>query len=338
MNHKILFSLIALTSVSGCAITDQGAYGGDVTFAWTFGGQQCAAVPQVASVQIIIPGEVIQNNGVFPCLVSNYPGIILQNFAPGDYAYTIEGLSYAGDILYRADGTFTVNGNVSVQVDLLPVGAANSYAYLMWTFPPNAVSQTPNCDQAGSAGIAHVDITIDHGPVQRANCSDGFTQPGFRTSNVPAGLHQIELIGRDVNDFPFYRYAGTLQTNNASPVFASYGFNWNIGGVSIAWQLINGGVIQSCTQSNVSFVNVNFRNDAGQLVYPSGDSQQCGGAPILYNVLLPGRYQIILSARSDDPMPTTYLSDPTNPPTVTIVAGAFVDATSTPVTVAMNAQ
>jgi hypothetical protein len=232
MNHKILFSLIALTTVSGCAITDQGAYGGDVTFAWTFAGQQCAAVPEVSSVQIIIPGEVIQNNGVFPCLVSNYPGIILQNFAPGDYAFTIEGLSYAGDILYRADGTFTVNGNVSVRVDLLA----------------------------------------------------------------------------------------------------------NIGGVSIAWQLINGGVIQSCAQANVSFVNVNFRNAAGQLVYPSGDSEQCGGAPILYNFLLPGRYQIILSATSNDPLPTTYLSDRTNPPTVTIVAGAFVDATSTPVTVAMIAQ
>lgn len=334
MNHRILFSLIALSTVSGCVVTDQGAYGGDVTFAWTFAGQQCAAVPQVSSVQIIIPGEIIQNNGVFPCLVSNYPGIILQNFAPGDYAYTIEGLSYVGDILYRADGTFTVNGNVSVQVDLLPVGAANSYAYLMWTFPPNGVSQTPNCDQAG---IAYVDITIDHGQVQRANCSDGFTQPGFRTSNLPAGLHQIELLGRDVNNFPYYRYTGTLRTNSSSPVFASYGFNWNIGGASIAWQLINGGVIQSCTQANVSTVNVNFRNDAGQLVYQNGDPQPCGGAPILYNALLPGRYQIILSATANGGIPT-YLSDPTNPPTVTIVAGVFVDATSTPVTVAMNAQ
>jgi len=337
MNYKILLGLIAVSAVSGCVITDQGRFGGDVTFSWTFAGQQCAAVPQVSSVRIIIPGEVLQNNGVFPCLVSNYPGIILQNFAPGDYTYTIQGLAYAGDILYQAGGSFTVDGNVSVQVDLPPVGAGTSYAYLMWTFPPNGVSQTPNCAQAGQAGIAYVDIRIDQGAVQRANCSDGFTQPGFRTSYLPAGLHQIELLGLDVNNFPYYRYAGTLQTNSASPVSASYGFNWNVGGASIAWQLINGGFILSCSQANVDRVFVNFRNASGQLVYPSGDPQWCGGAPILYNALFPGTYQIILSATAMGGTPT-YRSDPVNPPTVTIVAGAFVDASSTPVTVAMNAQ
>src|SRR5712692_300774 len=161
--------------------------------------------------------------------------------------------------------------------DLPPVGAGTSYAYLMWTFPPNGVSQTPNCAQAGQAGIAYVDIRIDQGAVQRANCSDGFTQPGFRTSYLPAGLHQIELLGLDVNNFPYYRYAGTLQTNSASPVSASYGFNWNVGGVSIAWQLINGGFILSCSQANVDRVFVNFRNASGQLVYPSSDPQWCGG-------------------------------------------------------------
>lgn len=334
MNYRILLGLIAVSTASGCVITDSGRFAGDVTFSWTFTGQQCAAVPQVSSVRIIIPGEVLQNDGVFPCLVSNYPGIILQNFAPGYYTYTIQGLGYAGDILYQADGSFTVDGNISVQVDLAPVGASTSYAYLMWTFPPNGVSQTPNCAQAG---VAYVDIRIDQGAVQRANCSDGFTQPGFRTSNLPAGLHQIELLGLDVNNFPYYRYAGTLQTNSASPVYTSYGFNWNVGGASIAWQLINGGVIQSCSQANVTTVTVNFRNASGQLVYPSGDPQPCGGAPILYNALLPGSYQIVLSAIANGGAPT-YRSDPVNPPTVTIVAGAFVDASSTPVTVAMNAQ
>ncbi len=285
MNNRILLGLIAVSTVSGCVITDSSRYGGDVTFSWTFAGQQCAAAPQVSSVRITIPGEVLQNDGVFPCLVSNYPGIILQNFAPGNYTYTIQGLGYAGDILYQADGSFTVDGNVSVRVDLPPVGAGTSYAYLMWTFPPNGVSQTPNCAQAGQAGIAYVDIRIDQGPVQRANCTDGFTQPGFRTSYLPAGLHQIELLGLDVNNFPYYRYGGTL----------------------------------------------------GQLVYQSGDVQVCGQAPILYNALFPGTYQIILSASANGGT-LTYRSDPVNPPTVTIVAGAFVDASSTPVTVAMNAQ
>src|SRR5262249_48462279 len=126
MNYKIVLSLVAATFVSGCYVTDR-SYGnaGDVTFTWTLAGQQCAVVPQVSSVRISIPGEVIQNDGVFPCLVSNYPGIILQNFAPGSYTYTIQGLGYSGDVLYQATGTFIVDGNVTVQVDLASVTSSS---------------------------------------------------------------------------------------------------------------------------------------------------------------------------------------------------------------------
>ena len=331
MNYKMLLSLVAATSISACYVSDYG-HAGDVTFTWTFAGQQCATVPQVGSVRISIPGEVIQNDGVFPCLVSNYPGIILQNFAPGSYAYTIQGLAYSGDVLYQAGGTFVVDGNVSVQVDLASVGA-NSFAYLMWTFPPNSVSQTPNCDQAGAA---FVDIVIDGGTTQRANCSAGFSQLGFRIADLPAGLHQIELRGVDINNFPVYRFVGTLQTYSGSPISASYGLLWNIGGASISWQLVNGGVIQSCDQAGVDTVIVNFRDSSGGLVYGSGDSQPCTGAPILYNGLLPDRYQVVLSATSRSGV--RYSSSDTNPPTVSVTAGVFVDANSTPLTVALNAQ
>jgi len=333
MNYKMLLGLVAATSVSGCYVTDRDyGHGGDVTFTWTFAGQQCAAVPQISSVRISIPGEVIQNDGVFPCLVSNYPGIILQNFAPGSYTYTIQGLNYSSDVLYQATGTFIVDGNVSVQVDLAPL-SANSFAYLMWTFPPNSVSQTPNCDQAG---VAFVDVVIDGGTPQRASCSAGFSQPGFRTADLPAGRHQIELRGVDSTNFPVYRFVGTLQTYAGSPISASYGLLWNIGGASISWQLVNGGVIQSCDLAGVDTVNVNFRDSSGAFVYGSGDPQPCSGAPILYNGLLPDRYQVILSATSHSGV--QYSSSGTNPPTVSVTAGVFVDPNSTPLTVAITAQ
>jgi len=333
MNHKILLSLLAVTSITGCYVNDRSySNAGDVTFTWTFAGQQCAAVPQVSSVRISIPGEVIQNDGVFPCLVSNYPGIILLNFAPGSYAYTLQGLGYSGDILYQASGTFIVDGNVSVQADLAPVGT-NSFAYLMWTFPPNSVSQTPNCDQAG---VAFVDIFIDSGTPQRASCLAGFSQPGFRIADLPAGRHQIELRGVDANNFPVYRLVSTLQTYSTYPISASYGLLWNIGGASISWQLVNGGVIQSCGEAGVDMVVVNFRDSSGALVYGSGDLQHCSLAPILYNGLLPDRYQVVLSATSQSGI--RYLSSATNPPTVTVTAGVFVDSNSTPLTVALSAQ
>src|SRR5262249_16586491 len=229
-------------------------------------------------------------------------------------------------------GTFIVDGNVSVQVDLAPV-ASNSYAYLMWTFPPNSVSRTPNCDQAG---VAVVDIIIDGGMRQRANCSAGFFQPGFCISDLPAGRPPIEVGGVDISNFPVYRFVGTLQTYSGSPISASYGLLWNIGGASIAWQLVNGGVIQSCDQAGVDTVIVNFRDSSGALIYGSGDPQPCKGAPILYNGLLPDRYQVVLTATSHSGV--RYSSSSSNPPTVTVTAGVFVDSNSTPLTAAITAQ
>ncbi len=330
MNLKILLPLLAATTLSGCLVVDPGAgpYRGDVGFTWTFAGLGCAAVPQVASVRIRIPGEVLHNDGVFPCSTNGYSGILLLDFAPGPYVFTIDGMDYTGRVLYSAGGSFSVDGSTSVSTDLSPVGGQNSYAYLMWTFPPNSSSQNPTCEQAAAD---HVDIRIDQGAPERASCSQGFVQPGFQTGLLTPGAHQIELVGMDPSDYPYYRYVGTLQIVSGSPVSASYRFDWNIGGVSVSWQLLNGSMSQTCAQAGVQTISINFQDSSGALIYgTAGDPQPCTGAPILYNALLPGTYRVFVQGAGAG---GTYRSNNQNPPIINIVAGQFVDGTSFPVVV-----
>ncbi len=330
MNPKTFLPFLAATTLSGCLIVDGGPapYRGDVSFSWTFAGLQCASVPQVASVRIQIPGEVLHNDGVFPCSTNGYSGILLLDFVPGPYVFTIDGLDYTGRVLYTASGSFSVNGSIVVTTDLSPVGGQSSYAYLMWTFPPNSSSQNPTCDQAGAD---HVYIRIDQGPQQRANCSEGFVQPGFQTGLLTPGTHQIELVGLDRYDYPYYRYVGTLQIVSGSPVSASYRFDWNIGGVSVEWQLFNGSMSQTCAQAGVQTISVNFQDSSGTLIYgAAGDPQPCTGAPILYNALLPGSYRVFVQGAGTG---GTYRSSSQNPPIISVVAGQFVDATTFPVVV-----
>ncbi len=330
MNPKTLLPFLAATTLSGCLVVDggPGPYRGDVGFTWTFAGLRCASVPEVASVRIRIPGEALQNDGVFPCSTNGYSGILLLDFAPGPYVFTIEGLDYGGRALYTGSGSFSVDGNIAVSTDLGPVGGQNSYAYLMWTFPPNSSSQNPTCEQAAAD---HVDIRIDQGSPQRASCSQGFVQPGFQTGLLAPGAHQIELVGLDPSDYPYYRYVGRLQIVSGSPVSASYRFDWNIGGVSVAWQLFNGSVSQTCAQAGVQTVSVNFQDSSGTLIYgTAGDPQPCTGAPILYNALLPGTYRVFVQGAGTG---GTYRSSGQSPPIINVVAGQFVDGTSFPVVV-----
>src|SRR5260370_37199440 len=147
MNLKILLPLLAATTLSGCLVVDPGAgpYRGDVGFTWTVAGLACASVPQVASVRIRITGEVLHNDGVFPCSTNGSSGILLLDFAPGPYVFTIDGMDYTGRVLYSAGGSFSVDGSTSVSTDLSPVGGQNSYAYLMRPLPPRSSRQTPTC-------------------------------------------------------------------------------------------------------------------------------------------------------------------------------------------------
>jgi hypothetical protein len=319
MNTKTLALFLLVTSLSGCVVNRNGSYSGNVQFTWTLGGLTCSNVPQVTSIAINIPGEVLQNNGVFPCLTNNYPGIVLHDFLPGTYSFTIQALNASGTVLYAAAGNFTVNGDVLVSVDLSPTSAATASAYLTWSFPPNSQSSNPTCAQAG---VDVMDVTIDQ-VTQRYNCSDGQVQPGVVVGPLNPGTHSIALAASSQSvGYPYYRLTSALQTTAGTPVSAAYGLQWAVGGVSVQWQ-ING---SDC--SNIPSVYVNFQDGSGRLVYPgSGDRQNCsdGLAPsgaLRYDYLPAGNYSLILLGPA---IVGGTLTNSPYPP-VAITAGVFSDS------------
>jgi hypothetical protein len=324
MNLKILTAFLAVSLSSSCVIVsnNNNPKPGDVTFTWTFAGYNCSQVPAVSSVVITIPGETLQNNGVYPCLANNYPGIELHNFAPKTYSFTITAYGYGNEALYTKTGTFAVNGNIAVTVDLDPVGTLPS-AYLTWQFPANSVSNNPNCSQAG---VTLVDVSIDGAQPTRFDCLDGTTSPGVIVNNLSAGSHTISMTAMDNSEYVFYRYAGSLTTYSGTSVSADYTFLWGVGGYAIDYTLSNntGSVTySSCAQAGVSNLNINFEDQYGNWVYGNaGDDQSCNDAPVIYNYLQPGNYYVYAQGTGTG---GTYTSNTQNPPMITITAGTFVN-------------
>src|SRR5437868_8340473 len=123
MNTKLAIPFLAVLALAqGCIVHGPpGPSAGDVTFSWTFYGQSCSAAG-VANVHINIPGETLENGGVYPCVSNSYQGIVLHNFAGGSYTYTIEGLDTGGYTIYTGAGAFDIDGDAMEQVDLTPYG------------------------------------------------------------------------------------------------------------------------------------------------------------------------------------------------------------------------
>jgi hypothetical protein len=330
MVRNLLTALLVGALSTGCYIYDHDdgdhgesdngihAYPGNVTLSWSFAGMDCGDVPDIQSVVVQIPGEYLDNDGVYPCSVNGYPGIELHDFAPGSYSFTVDAWSYSNERLFAGSGTFFVDGDLRVSIDLTPVGAPTSYAYLAWRFPSGPNGSDPGCY---AAGVTSVDVRIDGGPVSRYPCSAGMSMPGAQTMYLDPGVHRIDITAVDASGYAVYRFRGNLETFSGSPISAEYNLQWAVGGVSVKWQLIDGASVKSCSQAGVQNVTVNFQDSAGRMVYGSaGDSQACDSAPILYNFLAPGTYKVFLSGTGAG---ADYLSNAQAPQVVTVNEGVF---------------
>ncbi|MFY0570613.1 hypothetical protein ACN28E_43235 [Archangium lansingense] len=311
MNARILAAfLLCLTSTTGCIIVDHDddddggpccntpapTYPGDVTFLWTFANGRCADEPDVKSIKITIPGETLHNGGVYACNTAGVDGIVLHDFAPATYSYNIQAISYSNETLYEGSGTFTVNGDVRVNVDLTPDGM--SYALVGWAFPPTTTSQNPSC---GQAGVDYIKAQIDSGEWVTLNCADGMTNGGVETPWLQDGSHGIYLIayGRDLggrSDMPLYTSQGTFVTSAGSPRSETFRF-FAVGGLSVRWELWDGNTRKTCSEAGVTGMLINLKDrTTGEFLYPDGDPQACTGAPILYQYLKPGQYEVHIRA------------------------------------------
>lgn len=348
MNSKLLTAFLVVAALmQGCIINQNGGGGGggtpppthtpvagDVTMTWSFVGLTCADVPQVKEVQINIPGETLQNAGVYPCLVANYPGVVLHNFAPGNYTFTIDAYGYANEHLFAGSGSFTVDGNIRTNIDLTPVGGPTSYALLTWTFPPSSIATNPTCAQAGQSGISTVDVTIDGVTTQNVDCNAGQSSSGWSTPYLNAGTHSIQIVARDQYGYAYYRYSGSLQTFSGAPVSSNYALQWSVGGTAVKWSITDNSVAQTCGQAGINTVYVNFQDAQGNWIYGNtGDPQPCNSTGVVYNYLQAGTYRLYISAHGSGT--SGYESNTSNPPVVTVTAGQFLADSSGAVNVQM---
>ncbi len=123
MNKKLFVSLLALLSLAltpGCYVDGRhyDALPGDVTFAWSFDGYSCYEEPDIETVWINIPGERLEYGGYYACRTGGYDGITLRDFAPGFYTFDIEAIDDDGFVSYFGRGSFTVDGDITVPIDL----------------------------------------------------------------------------------------------------------------------------------------------------------------------------------------------------------------------------
>lgn len=299
---------------------------GSVTFLWTITTLSCAQVPGVQSVRIAIPGQALANAGVYPCSSGGTDGITLLAFTGGQYSYTIEGLSAAA-VLYQASGTFTVNGNVTVNVNLSPTSTVTS-ALVGWTFPPNGASSTPSCAQAG---VSDVVMTIDSGTPTSVSCPMGVGAT-VRLDNLTPGTHGIVLEARDSNGFVYYRKTGSLLAQAGSLFSNQYLFDWAVGSLPVKWSFNNGTTLVNCAQAGVSQVNINLLDSQNNYVYgTAGVDVPClsnGLQGTDFTYLTGGPYNLFLQAYGAGSV--LYRSNFTTPPAVNVVNGQFpvLDATT----------
>jgi hypothetical protein len=321
MNSRLLAAFLCLVAAApGCIINDNDNDGfpGDVTFRWTFGGLRCDDDRDIRGVNITIPGERLENDGRYPCQANGFDGIVLHDFVPGVYNFTIEGVSYDNEILYVASGTFRVDGDVTVSVDLTPTGAPPSFAYVSWLFPPNNVSQNPSCAQAG---VTAVDVRVDDGAWTRIDCARGHGANSIQTPYLEPGEHFLEFVAVDANGNPWYYYSGLIVTQAGAPTSHTASM-WAIGGASIRWDIFAGSQRLSCSQARISEVRINFIDVfTGELVYGLfGDGHGCNDAPVVYEFLRPGRYKVEVYARASDGFE---YKTPQNGPVVDVIAHQF---------------
>ena len=312
---------------------------GNLTLRWTFNSQSCALVPQVASVRVTIPGQTLQNNGVFPCTTSGMDGITLLNFAAGSYAVTVEGIDSTNRVLFTATRTVQVLGDVSVTLDLLPPGTSGSLR-LSWSFP-----QAARCAQTGDVGsgrpVSLVRVTLDAQTPQDFTCLDGSTADNASAASVlplMQGAHSVQLRAFDTTGFEFYAASSTFTASGAT-MNLPVSLQWTVGSLPLRWAFLNQGATITCAQAQVTSVFVNLKNQQTQrFVYVDANGMPTAGVSVpctstnsiqgtLFPFMTAATYEVFLQAPIAGNA-YTYRTSQTTPPLLQVSAGVFAQSES----------
>lgn len=338
MSPKVRFLSMALAasalmSASGCiCVTNGGAQRGNVNILWTFNGRSCALVPDVTQVSIQIPGQTLQNGGIYNCVGDNgVAGIMLEDFRPGTYSYSMQGRNSAGAVLYEANATFVVDGDITVNVDLAPSSTAPGAAQFTWRFPATATVSMPTCAQA-EGPIVKVLIRVDGDTVgQEFDCSAGDIRANPAATGVvfPAltvGQHTIDLAARDQNNFYYYRKISNFTVIAGGTTDNELTFDWGVGSLPMKWTFNNAGTQVDCAAAGISQVVIQLRDSQGNDLYQgSGTPVPCTTAGVQgtrFPFLYADTYQVFLQATGTAGLYTTNF---TTPPTGSVTQGQFPD-------------
>ena len=330
-SHKrfLALALVAssLMSASGCVCVSTASRAGNVTFLWAFSGRPCALVPDITNVTIQIPGQVLQNGGTYGCLNGNpsTAGIVLLDFRPGTYSFSIQGNNRSGQTLYEAAGKFTVSGDVTVSVDLKPGANAPGAAIVTWTLPNNA-----NCANAVGEAISTVDIVIDSTTTLHQSCNAGIVAaggsgPGVTVTGLLAGTHTMELRAFGASNFQYFAVINSITITAGGTVEGQFTLGYVVGSLPIKWQFLASGVAVTCEQIGSPMVFVNLKDSRGNFVYSgAGYSVPCKNGDGLQGTLFPylygDTYQVYVQA---NPNNVLYRSNQNTPPRATVTAGVF---------------
>ncbi|RYZ39777.1 MAG: hypothetical protein EOO72_08955 [Myxococcaceae bacterium] len=299
MNARLLATFLCLGAGStGCVIEDNSPrYPGDVRLMWTFAGARCDEARDIRGVDITIDGELLENGGQYPCQANGFDGIILHDFAPGVYSFSAVGVDYNNVARFTYSGTFRVDGDVSVNIDLAPNGGqGSSYAYVNWLFPTEVGSQYPTCRQAG---VVSVDARVDDGAWANFPCNEGSEGNSVSTPPLAPGQHYLEVVALDADGLPVYYYGGAFTSQNGAPVSVT-AETYAIGGAAVGWKFYEAGNPHSlsCGQAGVTEVGINFQDIyTGLWVYGvEGQWFSCNESPAVFEFLRPGRYFVSFKA------------------------------------------
>ncbi len=147
MNARLWVAFLAVMGSTGCiVVAGSGGTGGgggsrrpgDVTFTWSFAGKECNQASEVKSVKITIPGQSLENAGVYPCSQAGVSDVYI-NFvdAQGNLVYGTQGdpkpcTSAGVEYPFLKPGTYSVR--------MVAAGTNNRLYESNYTSPPTVTA------------------------------------------------------------------------------------------------------------------------------------------------------------------------------------------------------
>jgi hypothetical protein len=326
---RLVLLSLGFALAGGCV---SGPYGGNMFLTWTFAGQPCSQVPQVATVTVSIPSDptpIVPDT--FACSAGTPPGALaIYNFAPGSYVVNLVAQNASGTVLYSGSATVFINGDAYATIDLQPVNVVGSlswnFAAAIGTPPPCTGLHDPDPDRMDSVAL-YVDGDTTAAAIY--DCIDGVAPAQVAAPALTPGNHTVQLVAYQDGVADAFAQTDPVVVDLATPQTLTQ--SWLVGGVGVVWTYPSA---NACTLVGVTSVTASFSGPGGYaLTFP------CDTAVAPFKGL-PAR-----QGGQDYPLGVVaYGAPPGSPviyqgavPAVTIQPGVFYDGTTnTVVTVPLN--